>query len=328
VALPLYNGGTGFALSPDGRTVATENPDRTVSLWEVASGKLRARLGTPAAPAFPQPASPFLRGRLGTVRTVAGSAAATLAFGPDGNTVAARGPAGSVRVWDVVTGKEVLRLKGHDADVTALALASDGRTLASGSADTTVLLWDVPRASAAARPSPAELGAGEVESLWADLGGDDAAQAFQAVRRLAAAPRQAVPLLRRHVRPTQPVEAGKLDRLVADLGSDKYRVRQRATHELEKLGELAVPALTRVAASPQSLETRRRAEQLLEKLTRPTLSPPQIRLVRAVEVLEEAGTAEARRLLAELARGAAGALTTCEARAALDRLAGNPAAQR
>jgi hypothetical protein len=50
------------------------------------------------------------------------------------------------------------------------------------------------------------------------------------------------------------------------------------------------------------------------------LSTEQLRLVRAVEVLERMGTPEARGLLRALAEGAPGTLPTREAQAALDRL--------
>jgi hypothetical protein len=45
-----------------------------------------------------------------------------------------------------------------------------------------------------------------------------------------------------------------------------------------------------------------------------------LRRLRGVQVLEEIGTAEARRLLERLARGEAPAILTRQARAALERL--------
>src|SRR5262249_3987199 len=105
------------------------------------------------------------------------------------------------------------------------------------------------------------------------------------------------------------------------LDSEGFAARDQATRELEKLGELAIPPLEKVLASQPSLETRRRAEQLLEKVSGKVLSAEQVRLVRAVEVLEQTGTSEAVQLPETLAKGAPGALPTREAQAALSRLA-------
>jgi hypothetical protein len=67
---------------------------------------------------------------------------------------------------------------------------------------------------------------------------------------------------------------------------------------------------------------RRRAEGLLAKLRGPAEGPEVLRALRAVEALELAGTAEARRLLAALAKGSAYDRQTREAEAALRRLGG------
>src|SRR5262249_4248883 len=95
--------------------------------------------------------------------------------------------------------------------------------------------------------------------------------------------------------------------------------RRDAEAELEKLGEDAEASLRELLRRPGSLEARLRAERLLKKLDGgPTLG--RLRELRALEVLEQAGTPEARRLLAELAKGAEGAWLTGEAEATLKRL--------
>ncbi len=224
-----------------------------------------------------------------------------------------------MRIWDLVTGKELKQFKGHQGEVTTLSLAADGKTLASGSKDTTILIWDIS-ALKAAPPTLAELSSKDVEALWADLLSADGIKAGKSIQVLALASRTSVPFLKGQLKPVVPVEQKVLNRLIADLESDNFPVRSKALEDLEKLGELAVPPLTRVLAGDPPPETRKRAEELLEKLSGSLLSGERLRLVRAVEVLEKAGTPEARQVLEILARGAPGALPTREAQDALTRL--------
>ena len=64
----------------------------------------------------------------------------------------------------------------------------------------------------------------------------------------------------------------------------------------------------------------RRIEELLKKIEDGAVSGERLREVRALEVLEGLGTPEARKLLEELAKGAADAALTQEAKASLERL--------
>ena len=70
----------------------------------------------------------------------------SVAFSPDGSTVASGSRDETVRLWDAVTGQEKATLTGHagitGAGVNSVAFSPDGSTVASGSRDGTVRLWD------------------------------------------------------------------------------------------------------------------------------------------------------------------------------------------
>ena len=87
----------------------------------------------------------------------------------------------------------------------------------------------------------------------------------------------------------------------------------------QPIGEPQGVALRQALAKPASLEFRRRLEQLLGKLEG-VPDADQRRKLRAVAVLELAGTAAARELLAALSGGAPEARLTRESQAALQRL--------
>ncbi len=55
----------------------------------------------------------------------------SIAFSPDGKTLAAGSDDGTVRLWDVAVGDELSRFEGHSSGVRAVAFSPDGKTLAS-----------------------------------------------------------------------------------------------------------------------------------------------------------------------------------------------------
>ena len=67
----------------------------------------------------------------------------SLAYSPDGQTLASGSMDKTIKLWDLKTGKESATLKGHKDTVHSVAYSPDGKTLASGSTDRTIKLWDV-----------------------------------------------------------------------------------------------------------------------------------------------------------------------------------------
>ncbi len=68
----------------------------------------------------------------------------SVAFSPDGQTVATGANDGIVRLWQVSNGKPLHTLEGHSRPVGQVAFSPDGTTLVSGSHDQTVAIWRVP----------------------------------------------------------------------------------------------------------------------------------------------------------------------------------------
>ncbi|NWJ96398.1 MAG: hypothetical protein HXX20_11505 [Chloroflexi bacterium] len=77
----------------------------------------------------------FLRGHSASVNSVA--------FSPDGKTLASGSLDKTIILWDVTTHNQLATLKGHSDSVYSVAFSPDGKTLASGSVDNTIILWDV-----------------------------------------------------------------------------------------------------------------------------------------------------------------------------------------
>jgi WD40 repeat protein len=50
---------------------------------------------------------------------------------------------GTIKLWDLHTGKCICTLEGHTAPVSCLAFGSNGQQIVSGSYDRTIKLWDI-----------------------------------------------------------------------------------------------------------------------------------------------------------------------------------------
>src|SRR5262249_36008151 len=144
------------AFSSDGRTLAAGVGDRTIRLYDPATGRERLpRLGRERA----VPPSAEGKGELKGFGTLKGfdeakaREAACLAVSPDGSLLASRpedlGYSGGlidvppITLWDVAAAREVRRFAGHPRGITSLAFSPDGKTLASSGGEDVARIWDV-----------------------------------------------------------------------------------------------------------------------------------------------------------------------------------------
>lgn len=103
-----------MVFSPD--TTLLASAGEMVRLWLVPGGQLRKYIKTYAL---------------------------SLAFSPDGKTLASGGRHGDIHLWSVPDGIELATLKGHTREVIGLAFTPDGTSLVSASFDGTVRIWGI-----------------------------------------------------------------------------------------------------------------------------------------------------------------------------------------
>lgn len=96
-----------ISFSPDGTLIASGSDDKTVKIWDAATGTILRSL----------------RGHSSSVTSVF--------FSPDGKTLISSGKDKTVRVWDAATGEAIQRSAGVSCEGTPAAFSPDGKFLAT-----------------------------------------------------------------------------------------------------------------------------------------------------------------------------------------------------
>ncbi len=158
--------------SPDGQSLLTTGPDEWIRIWNVADGQPSGAWQCEApvrCAAYSHDGSRILAG-FANGRAMIFDATThkpvmryeghtdrinAVAFSPDGLRVLTGSRDRLVKVWDTTllasgsaaadsaapAGKELLTLRYHDQEVTAVAFSPDGRSILSSSLDGTAVLW-------------------------------------------------------------------------------------------------------------------------------------------------------------------------------------------
>src|SRR5262249_34696699 len=120
--LAIVPGGFPVAFSPDGWTLATGGQDRSVGLWDI-----RAKDANRPIRSFSEHSAYI----------------ADVAFTRDGDRLLAACWDGTVKTWDVSTGKETASFRGQVQFGNRCRFSPDARRLAWTSMDGIVKVWDI-----------------------------------------------------------------------------------------------------------------------------------------------------------------------------------------
>jgi hypothetical protein len=223
-----------------------------------------------------------------------------IAFSPNGRLLitSSEGMGGGVQVWEIATRTLVHRFSTGFGTVYRVGVFPDGTRVASAGAEEAITVWDLTGRNGKDAPKSSELLA-----AWGELDSIEGAKGYPALQTLVLGGSKSILVVTAGLEEMLETQK-KIAQWVKKLGAEEFDDREAATKELLALRFRAIPALQVVAATSDSAEAKKRANEILTQLAAKGFVVPghglagdSLRLVRAVHVLEEIGGPEAKMLL-------------------------------